>query len=131
MLSMAITQFLTLGYFNLILRDYLLPMGDGVKPLTFFVFPISLIIISMETFCAIAILGMNRNNPLRETFIKLGMVVALIWFLFILNALIRGVPGFVGLFGEKLRQLRTWPILIEGFILMLWSFYTFKYSEDV
>lgn len=131
MLSMAVTQFLTFGYFNHILRDYLLPIGDGVEPLTFFVFPISLIIISMEGLCAIAILAMNRDNPFRETFIKLGIVVALVWFLCILSALIRGVPGFVGLFGEKLRQLRTWPILIEGSVLILWSFYAFKYSEDV
>lgn len=131
MLSMAVAQFLTLSYFNHVLRDYLLPIGEGVKPLAFFIFPISVMIIVMEGLCALAIFGMSDENPLRETFVKLGIAVALLWLILVLSALVRGVPGYAGFFGEKLRQPRSWFILVENLVLLAWASYALRHHEEV
>lgn len=131
LLAMAFTQFMTLGYFNHELRHYLLPMGDGAKLLSVFVFPISIIIIGLEAMGAVGFLATGKDNDFRPMLMKMGVAVMVIWAILILSILVRDVPsGYAGLFGERMRQTMGWPIFIQSLVFVVWAIAAYRINDQ-
>lgn len=130
LLSMALAQFTTFGYFNHVMNHYLTPMGDGVKLLSLFVFPISLIIIGLEALGSAGFLLLSKDNAIRSACMKMGMAVMGIWVLLVLSLVIRDAPGYAGFFGERMRQTIGWPVLVQSVVFAIWGLLAYRFSVE-
>lgn len=131
LLSMAICQLTTFGYFNHIIYTYMNPVGEGAKPLSLFVTPAALAIVVLEIAGAVGLLGLSDENTMKPAFIKMGAAAMLIWFVLILTILVRGAPiNSVGFFGERLRQDMNWLILLQSMVFIAWSWIAYMLTEQ-
>lgn len=129
-LVMATTQTTTLGFFNHIVLSYMTPLGSGGS-LKMFVFPVTLLLIILEVLAAIAYLLMDKQNVMRETFMKCGIIVMVLWFLFVTSALLRQHPmPYAGFFGGHLKQPFNWFAGLQSFIFAVWGWLAFRVESE-
>lgn len=131
LLTMAVAQLVSFGHFNHTMRSYLVAPGAGVRLLDPFILPFTFGFIVMHGLGAVGLLLMSSGNPLRPAFIKCGLGAMAIWFVLILSILPRDAPiGFVGFFGDKLRQPVNLLALLQSAFFVAWGVVAYRISQE-
>lgn len=131
LLTMAVTQLIGFSFFYHTMRTYLLPVGERVKPLEFFVLPLTLLFMSMHAAGAIGILLLSDDNEMRINFAAVGLAAMIVWAILIFSIFLRGAPiAFVGFFGQKMRQSVSWITLAQSILFVLWGYGAYCITKE-